>query len=126
MDLINAIASHNEIKTLELLENPNIDCNHVDKFGSTALIWVCRWEMSSVILKLLEKPNIDIDYNHADSYGRTALMWACFNNMETVVMKLLDKQIDCNTIGISEKQWLDQMIVKYNDMSINKHIVIEI
>ena len=65
MDLINAIKSRNEILAFELLVKPNIDCNYVNSYGETALIWACRKNMETVALKLLEKP--DIDYNHVNA-----------------------------------------------------------
>jgi len=81
------------IKNRDSLSNKELfNPSQVDGFSNTSLIWACKNEMKTVVLKLLETTGYnDLNLHHVNKVGETALMWACFHtSMEEVVPLLLN------------------------------------
>ena len=73
-----------------LLEQKNVDPNHLDKNDLTPLGWAAIEGHEGVVNLFLERENVDP--NHADVNGRTPLRCAAFEGHEGVVKLLLERE----------------------------------
>jgi len=78
-----------EKEAKRLLEIDNIDINHKNNGGYTALSWACYNKME-IAYKLLETPEIKVNEN--DNNGNTALMIACETKNTKLALKLLERE----------------------------------
>ncbi len=73
-----------------------LEPNATDKFGSTALLFACRWrDGADYVAALLDIPGINL---HVCDYGKnTPLMTACFfENVDTLKLLLAREDLDVN------------------------------
>ncbi len=65
-----------------LLQHKNIEINHQDGFGRTALNWASYFGYKDIVKILLQDERIEI--NQQDKDGKTALMWATYKDHKEI------------------------------------------
>ena len=63
-----------------MLDKPDINYNHVDMYGNTALIWACWKVLGDVALRLIPRMSDDV-INQIDEDNETALTLAYSNGL---------------------------------------------
>jgi len=114
--LLNAMKTDDKDKVRHLLNEPYIDVNVKDKYGSTPLILTVQKNNPTIVEMLLDKganPNIQ-DYD-----GYTALYWAIEKNNLEIVPMLFDKGANPNIQNNEGYTALDWAKSKRNQVIIN-------
>src|SRR5437764_33908 len=91
---------------IKLLDIPNIDTNYnyIDSTGLNVLFCACEHKSEDIILKLLEKPDIDYKYTYN---GQSLFTNLCENNLSNAAIKLMNMpDFDCNFIDITGTPYL--------------------
>jgi len=92
--LFMAVIANDKDTVIQLLNEPYIDVNVKNKYGSTPLIWAVDKNNPKIIQILLDNganPNIE------DNDGDTALIWAVIYNKPKIVQILLDNGANPNS-----------------------------
>ncbi|MEC8383521.1 MAG: ankyrin repeat domain-containing protein [Pseudomonadota bacterium] len=96
-EFLNAAKTGDQETFIRILNDQsiNIDPNHVDKQGVTALIWAAVWGQINIVRILLADTRVDP--NRADKVGNTALIAAiCWSRGNIVRVLLDDARVDPN------------------------------
>jgi ankyrin repeat protein len=98
-NLVMAIKMGDIDKCLELIDDPQTDCNYIDYHDHSMIMLALRKGLPSIALKLLDNP--DINYNHIKKDEcSTALIWACEFGHDDVALKILSKDGNGNPLYI--------------------------
>ena len=110
--LIEAVIAGHVAVVEELIENPRVDVNAIDKHGATALWWAARLGHTKIVHTLLSRPGIDLNRAHP-VMGRPLLIEAVARNQPEVV-ELILAHPEAHVNAKDRYSWTALMLAAYH------------